>query len=93
MAERIMQPAQEAGSPRLLPSQAPDRYLQPRQAQYRPPTSYEDLLGDAIERAFAAGIHDLAGLVESLNRQGTTTRAGQPWTEDNYGPEIAALGR
>ena len=63
------------------------------QAQHRAPTNYEDLLGDAIERSFAAGVHDLAGLVESLNRQGMTTRAGQPWTEANYGPEMAELSR
>ena len=93
MAERIMQLVQVVDSLPPEPSHAPDRYLQPRQAQYRPPTNYEDLLGDAIERTFAAGVHDLAGLVESLNRQGMTTRAGDPWTEDNYGPEMAALSR
>ncbi|WP_370630146.1 recombinase-like helix-turn-helix domain-containing protein [Xenophilus sp. Marseille-Q4582] len=93
MAERIMQLVQVIGSQLPAPSQEPDRYLQPRQAQYRPPTNYEDLLGDAIERTFAAGVHDLAGLVESLNRQGMTTRAGERWTEENYGPEIAALSR
>nr|WP_225783582.1 recombinase-like helix-turn-helix domain-containing protein [Xenophilus sp. Marseille-Q4582] len=88
-----MQLVQVIGSQLPAPSQEPDRYLQPRQAQYRPPTNYEDLLGDAIERTFAAGVHDLAGLVESLNRQGMTTRAGERWTEENYGPEIAALSR
>jgi hypothetical protein len=31
-----------------------ERYLDPYQARKRPPTSYEDLLGDAIERAFGA---------------------------------------
>ena len=39
-----------------------DRYLQPHQARQRPATTYEDLLGDVIERAFADGIHDLPGL-------------------------------
>ncbi|MFT3777273.1 MAG: hypothetical protein QM772_03160 [Ottowia sp.] len=75
------------------PSQAHDRYLQPKQAQRRRPTLYEDLLGDAIERTFAAGVHDLAGLVESLNRQGTTTPSGEPWTEANYGPVMAEMSR
>lgn len=93
MAERIMQLVQVSTSPSAPASQAPDRYLQPRQAQYRPPTNYEDLLGDAIERSFASGVHDLAGLVESLNRQGMTTRAGLAWTQENYGPEMAALSR
>lgn len=93
MAERFMQLVQVVESHHPEPSHAHDRYLQPRQAQYRAPTNYEDLLGDAIERAFAAGIQDLTGLVESLNDQGLTTRAGEAWTPDNYGPEMAALSR
>ena len=93
MAERIMQLVQVVGSQLPEPSHEPDRYLQPKQAQYRPPTNYEDLLGDAIERCFASGVHDLAGLVDGLNRQTMTTRAGAPWTEENYGPEMAALSR
>lgn len=93
MAERFIQLVQVVGSQLPQPSQEPDRYLQPKQAQYRPPTNYEDLLGDAIERTFASGVHDLAGLVESLNRQAMTTRSGERWTEENYGPEIAGLSR
>lgn len=93
MAERIMQVLQVVGNQLPDDSHAPDRYLQPRQAQYRTPTTYEDLLGDAIERSFASGIQDLAGLVESLNRQSITTRAGEPWTEANYGPEMAELSK
>jgi len=93
MAEKIMQFVQMASRQHPQHSLEADRYLQPKQAQYRPPTNYEDLLGDALERAFASGAQDLAALVESLNRQGMTTRAGQPWTEENYGPELAALSR
>ena len=69
-----------------------DRYLDPHQARTRKPTTYEDLLGDAIERAFASGIHDLPGLVEALNRDGITSPSGQLWTEAIYREEIAALG-
>lgn len=69
-----------------------DRILQPHQARVRTPTTYEDLLGDAIERAYAAGIHDLQGLVEALNRDGITSPSGQLWTEAIYREEIAALG-
>lgn len=47
-----------------------DRYLDPHQARRHVPTQYESLLGDAIERAYAAGTHDLAGLVAYLNRTG-----------------------
>lgn len=59
-------------------SEAHDRYLQPRQAQKRPPTSYESLLGDAIERAFGAGVYDLPGLVAHLNSQNSTTPTTSP---------------
>ena len=75
------------------PSEAHDRYLQPKQIQRRPPTSYESLLGDAVERAFGAGIHDLTGLVRSLNSQGMTTPAGESWTEANYRQIMAELSR
>ncbi|OUL99099.1 recombinase-like helix-turn-helix domain-containing protein [Variovorax sp. JS1663] len=68
-----------------------DRYLQPHQARQRPATTYEDLLGDAIERAFGDGVHDLAGLVERLNDSGLATPGGQAWTEDNYRQEMAKL--
>lgn len=69
-----------------------DRYLDQHQARQRTPTPYEDLLGDAIERAYAAGVHDLAGLVEHLNRSHTTTPDGAAWTEDNYRAAMAQLG-
>jgi len=69
-----------------------ERYLDPHQARQRPPTTYEDLLGDAIERAFAAGIHDLAGLVEYLHQNGLGSPSGKPWTEAIYREEMAVLG-
>ncbi|MDR1969478.1 MAG: hypothetical protein LBQ32_12455 [Burkholderiaceae bacterium] len=68
-----------------------DRYLEPHQARRRPPTVYEDLLGDAIERAYAAGVHDRAGLVEHLTRRGPASPSGKTWTEAIYREEIAAL--
>ena len=69
-----------------------DRYLQPHQARQRPATTYEELLGDVIERAFGDGIQDLAGLVERLNDSGLSTPSGQRWTEALYQKEIAVLG-
>ena len=69
-----------------------DRYLDPHQARTRTPTTYEDLLGDAIERAYASGVNDLAGLVEALNNSGLTSPSGQLWTEAIYRQEIATLG-
>ena len=71
---------------------SPDRYLQPHQARQRPPTNFEDLLGDAIERAFAQGIHDLPGLVSYLNQTGPAAENGQPWTESSYCALMARLG-
>jgi len=68
-----------------------DRYLDPHQARQRPPTTYEDLLGDAIERAFAAGTHDLPSLVQSLNDSGLASPDGSPWTEANYRAAMATL--
>ncbi len=69
-----------------------ERYLQPHQARKREPTSFENLLGDSIERAFAAGIHDLPGLVDYLNQAGPTCPGGEPWTADAYQTLIARLG-
>ena len=69
----------------------PDRYLQPHQARQRPATTYEDLLGDAIERAFSDGAQDLASLVERLNESGLATPSGHPWTEERYRQEMARL--
>jgi len=65
-------------------------YLNPHQARSRTPTAYEDLLGDSIERAFGAGIQDLASLVAHLNRTGPSCPAGT-WTEESYRAEIARL--
>ena len=56
------------------------------------PTAYESLLGDSIERAFAAGIHDLDGLVAYLNDAGPAGPNGQPWTAESYQREMARLG-
>jgi len=68
-----------------------DRYLDPHQARRRPPTEWESLLGDSLERAFAAGTHELAGLVEYLNRAGPSAPNGAQWTEDLLQSELARL--
>ena len=70
-----------------------DRWLQPHQARDREPTAFESLLGDAIERAFAAGTHDLAGVVAALNRTGPNAPNGQAWTEAGFTALMAQLGR
>ncbi|MDR3453278.1 MAG: hypothetical protein P4L96_10815 [Rhodoferax sp.] len=69
-----------------------ERYLEPHQARQRPPTTFEDLLGDAIERAFAEGIHELPNLVKYLNESGLSGAGGEPWTEQNFSALMARLG-
>jgi hypothetical protein len=66
-------------------------YNETHQARSAAPTSYESLLGDSIERAFAAGIHELDGLVQYLNTAGPSGPNGQPWTAQTYQQEMARL--
>ncbi len=63
---------------------ASERYLNPHQARRRPPTSYEDLLGDAIERAFGAGHWELDALVIYLNKSGPLGPNGTPWNAESF---------
>jgi len=69
-----------------------DLYNETHQTRRSEPTAYENLLGDSIERAFAQGIHELAGMVAYLNQAGPSGPNGQPWTESSYRKEIARLG-
>ncbi len=68
-----------------------DRYLEPHQARRRPPTEWESLLGDSLERAFAAGKHELAPIVEYLNQAGPPAPNGATWTEELLQSELARL--
>ena len=69
-----------------------DRYLDPHQARTRAATPYEDLLGDSIERAFAAGVTELPALVAHLNATGPSSENGQPWTEASFQALMRRLG-
>lgn len=69
-----------------------DRYLEPHQARLQSPTVFEDLLGDAIERAFAAGIYELPDLVNYLNKTGPSATNGDVWNEENFQALMAQLG-
>ena len=73
--------------------QVPNIYFNPHQARDRAPTQYEDLLGDSIERAFAAGAHELDALVDYLNRAGPLGPNGQAWTAHSFEQEMARLGQ
>jgi hypothetical protein len=66
-------------------------YNETHQSRGAAPTAYENLLGDAIERAFAAGIHELDALVRYLNESGPAGPDGQAWTAESYQREMARL--
>lgn len=70
-----------------------DRILEPHQAQTAPPTDFENQLGDSIEAAYAAGIHDLDGLVAHLVQQGPPDPAGTTWTAESFTTLMAKLGQ
>ena len=65
-------------------AQPAERFLNPHQARRRAPTSFEDLLGDAIERAYAAGHWELDALVDYLNTSGSQAVSGKPWTSESF---------
>lgn len=67
-------------------------YLEPHQARTRQPTAFEDLLGDSIERAYAAGHHELDALIGYLNKAGPIGPDGSAWTADTFQAEMARLG-
>lgn len=69
-----------------------ERYLNPHQARQRPPTTYEDLLGDSIERGFAAGHWELDALVAHLNQGGPMGPNGEPWTAASFQAVMKTLG-
>ncbi|MCP1292880.1 MULTISPECIES: recombinase-like helix-turn-helix domain-containing protein [Chromobacterium] len=71
----------------------PSRYLEPRQAQQTAPTPYEDLLGDALERAYAQEIHDLNALLAHLNQHGPSAPNGGSWNEALFRAEMARLAQ
>ena len=68
-------------------------YLEPNQSRSAPPTEFENQLGDAIESAYAAGVHDLEGLVGRLNADGPPPRDGGQWTTEQFTILMAELGR
>ncbi len=69
-----------------------ERFLEPHQARTRPPTTYEDLLGDAIERGFGAGHWELEALVAHLNKGGPLGPNSEPWTAASLQTVMKTLG-
>lgn len=73
------------------PARIPPPYLEPRQAQTRPPTDWENQFADALEAAFAAGIWELEPLAARLNQDGVRTPAGAEWSASLLQAELARL--
>jgi hypothetical protein len=67
-------------------------YCNPHQARRRAPTEYENRLGDALEAAFADGVHDLPALVARLSARGVAAPDGAPWTEARFEQAMKELG-
>ncbi|MEU0649677.1 recombinase-like helix-turn-helix domain-containing protein [Streptomyces umbrinus] len=67
-------------------------YLSAHQSRTVDPSPYEMKLAGAIEEIFAAGTHDLPGLLRGLEAAGLTAPDGQPWTEASFTTEIERLG-
>ena len=68
-------------------------YLNAHQSRKREPTQFENLLGDAVERAFAAGHWELAALVGYLNQSGPRAPNGEAWTAASYQATMQRLAQ
>ncbi len=63
----------------------------PWQTRMRPPTSYENVLGDALEHVFEGGATNLEEVVAALNASSLKTPEGASWTAQNYETTLARL--
>jgi hypothetical protein len=72
--------------------QRQSQYLVVHQTRDREPTDYENLLADGIEQAYARGIQDVAGIVQSLNEACVPSPGAKPWTEALFVSEMKRLG-
>ncbi|MGE3245246.1 MAG: recombinase-like helix-turn-helix domain-containing protein [Beijerinckiaceae bacterium] len=68
------------------------QYLDVHQTRDREPSEYENLLGDALERSFAAGVTDLEGVVTGLVDYGVPGPDGQSWSVELLRAELKRLG-
>ena len=67
-------------------------YLDPHQTRERAPTDYENLLGDALEKAYAAGVTDVPAICERLMADCVPSPGGKPWTPELFESEMKRLG-
>ena len=68
-------------------------YLEPNQSRDSEPTTFENTLADAIEKAYAENIQELGLLVQRLNELGTVDPEGKPWTQQSFVEVMRELGK
>ncbi len=68
------------------------QYLNSHQTRDREPTDYENLLADGIEKAYAAGIHELPEICAKLNEDCVPAPDGKTWTPELFQTEMKRLG-
>ncbi|MCC2099269.1 MAG: hypothetical protein KDJ29_20435 [Hyphomicrobiales bacterium] len=67
------------------------QYLEIHQTRDREPGEFENLMGDALERAFAAGVDDINDLVKSLEEFGVPAPDGKTWSVEVLTAELKRL--
>ncbi|AEF40950.1 MULTISPECIES: recombinase-like helix-turn-helix domain-containing protein [Hoyosella] len=68
------------------------QYLEVHQTRSGDLSPYEEKLAGSLMEIFSRGTHDLAGVVDGLNRLGLTAPDGNTWTEANFRAEMKRLG-
>lgn len=69
-----------------------EQYLESNQTRQSPATAYELKLAGSLSEVFAAGTHDLPGIIKGLNDLGLHAPGGTAWDEDNFRAEMKRLG-
>jgi hypothetical protein len=55
--------------------------------------TYEDILGDALEKLLGDGVQDLEGLAAGLNSIQVDPQSGGAWTAQSLAEEFKRLGQ
>jgi hypothetical protein len=66
--------------------------LEPRQFGTPEPSPWENELADVLEATFAAGVHDLDGVVAALNASRVRAVDGGAWSADSFKHTMRKLG-
>ncbi len=78
----------------MIPKSAlQDRFPLDVQSRGRPLTESEQAFADALEAAFASGIHDLNAVADALNASDIDAPGGGTWTVDVLVGHLADINR